>query len=102
MRIPLRVKWARGIPKTHKLKLPKWVSILSSRPKRNSNISLHLKQNYHVNAILGPNAMWVRGRMAVNVGYEFRDRGSIPRSQILTLGKLANLHHSLNDALILD
>ena len=43
--------------------------------------------------------------MAINVGCEFRGRGSIPSVCQITdaaLGKLANLNHSLNGGLLLD
>ena len=44
--------------------------------------------------------------MAINVGCEIRDRGSISSvCQIMDAdlqGKLANLNHSLNDGLLLD
>ena len=43
--------------------------------------------------------------MAINVGYEFRDRGSISCVCQITdadLGKLANLNYSLNSGLLLD
>ena len=48
--------------------------------------------------------LWVCGLMAINVGCEFRDWGSIPSVCQITDAnlKLANLNHSLNDGLLID